>query len=163
MKILMIILCGVMFITGCNTIPNEVDSMIHVGRKQGKVTIKVEEASELNLEIVKGGYATAENPAVIDAKVYPNYIMFEVFAKNSGTYLLSATFSTEKERPVSIYVNENKVSENVGLNTTGDWRVKSAKEVLLDKIDLSKGINKIKIERNGSFFHLTSISLELQK
>ena len=126
-----------------------------------QLEIPVQKAAETNLEFVRGGYASAKMPLVIDAGGYPNHILFEFAVENSSKYNLFAIYAASLSRPVDVYLNGKIVLKQVGGKTTGGWISDKAKKIKLGKITLqSNRVNRIKLQRNGPFFHMASITIE---
>jgi len=122
----------------------------------------VRDAAETNLKLMEGGYGTRERPVVINSGAVPNYVTFEPVIEHEGEYTLSATFAAQNPRPFSVIVNEEVVLANVGDKVTKGLGPGDEEKVLLGKLTLNEGTNRVTLKWPDGYpcSHLSSISLD---
>lgn len=89
------------------------------------------------------------------------YLQISVDAPEAGEYTLSATYTCDSSMPVDVYVNGEKVLEQVAAEKTDGWKIENAQKVKLGTITLTQGANEIKLKQEKKhFFPLFSVSVE---
>lgn len=89
----------------------------------------------------------------------PNMVKYRVTSDVSGNYKLRILYAAGEERPVQIYVNDNKVAADALRKTTDGWDNQHRTWYPDITVHLNKGENTLMLTRANIFPHLSKFEL----
>lgn len=89
-----------------------------------------------------------------------NIAIYNITIPEDGDYQIDIQYAAAEQRKVTISVGSNIITSDACSNITGGWKLINQKtEVAINNIYIKKGLQKIKLYRNGPFPHIKEIIL----
>jgi len=99
---------------------------------------------------------------ISDNKGGLNYAEYDVELPEAGEYLVLLKYAALKARVASMKLNGKAINSGIMSKTTGSWDPKTARWFNEGLVKFPQGKSVLRLERNGTFSHLTTIRIARQ-